>query len=304
MTRSGLRIRPSVPTMTAMRRLLHALLLAALAASLAACGSDVKNAVDPVAAAATKSESAGGFKTSLSVTLAAEGKKFTITGRGTFGAHEGEMEMDLGDMLSQAGVPLGTDASMKAVYLREDGDPVMYLKFGLLSSLLPGGKPWIRLDLQKAGKAAGVDFSQLMGGGSQNPTDSLAILRHAGDFSSVGSDTVGGVETTHYHGTIDLEKAAESGGAPAATIKRLLEAGAPTQYPADVWIDDAGLIRRLTTAYDETVGGKTLSMSMTMDMSDYGSPVDVSAPPASQVFDVTDMAAKGITSSLNPGPSS
>jgi hypothetical protein len=290
--------------MDPMRRLLHALLLAGLAASLAACGSAVKNAVDPVAAAATKSQTAGGFKTSVSVTLAAGGKQFTITGHGAFGAHEGEMEMDMGGLLGQAGAPAGTDSTMKAVYVTEDGDPVMYLKFGLLTSLMPGGKPWMRLDLQKAGKAAGVDLGGLLGGGSQNATDSLALLRHAGDFSSVGSETVGGVETTHYRGTIDLEKAAESGGASADTIKRLLESGPPTQYPADVWIDDSGLIRRLTTSYDESLGGKTMSMSMTMDMSDYGAAVDVSAPPANQVFDVTEMAAKGITSSLNSGPSS
>ena len=44
-----------------MRRALLALAVAGLAIGLTACG--VSNSIDPVAAAATKSQSAGGFKT-------------------------------------------------------------------------------------------------------------------------------------------------------------------------------------------------------------------------------------------------
>ena len=61
-------------------------------------------------------------------------------------------------------------------------------------------------------------------------------------------------------------------------------------------------MRQVKTSYDMSTGGKQMSVSMTMGMSDYGTPVEVSAPPADQVFDATDLAAKGVASQLNKGP--
>jgi hypothetical protein len=221
-----------------------------------------------------------------------------MTGSGLFGDGKGEMDLDMSDLLNQAGVAAGTDATIKAIYLIEDGDPVMYVKLGFLSAFMPGGKTWVRVDLAKAGKAAGIDFNQLLGGGNQSPSDSLALLRSSGEFSEVGKETFDGVETTHYHGTIDLQKAVAAKGAAADALQRLIDLGAPAQYPADVWIDQAGLVRQYKTNYDMSTGGKAMSVSMTTGMSDYGTPVEVSAPPADQVFDATDLAAKGVASSL------
>jgi hypothetical protein len=39
-----------------------------------------------------------------------------------------------------------------------------------------------------------------------------------------------------------------------------------------------------------------MSLETTMDMSDYGLPVNVSAPPADEVFDATALAAQGAQS--------
>jgi hypothetical protein len=289
--------------MSEMRRLLLALALAALAAGLTACGAGVKNAVDPVAAAATKSQKAGGFSATMSVTVSADGRELTMTGFGLFGDGEGQMEFDMSDLLGQLGAT-GADSAIKAVYVTEGGDPVMYLKLGFLSAFMPSGKTWLRVDLAKAGKAAGIDFSQLLGGANQSPSDSLALLRSSGEFSEVGTETVDGVETTHYHGTIDLQKALAAKDVAAEALQRLLELGAPAQYPADVWIDKDDYVRQYKTSYDMTSGGKSMSVSMTMGMSDYGMPVEVSAPPADQVFDATELAGKGVASQLNQGSTS
>ena len=222
-----------------------------------------------------------------------------MTGHGTFGAKQGELDIEMADLLGWLGAASGTDMTMKALYVTEDGDPVMYMQLGLLAGQLPGGKTWMRIDLAKAGKAAGIDLGQLMGGAGQNPSDWLALLRSNGEFSEVGHETVDGADTTRYHGTVDLEKAAAGDGPAAATIKRLLDLGAPTKYPLDVWVDGAGYIRQFEMSYDETLSGNTVSMSMIMSMSDYGTTVDVSAPPADQVFDATDLAAQGAASALN-----
>ena len=218
-----------------------------------------------------------------------------MTAQGTFDRDRGEMEIDLGDLMGGLGAPSGS-GTMKALYLTEDGDPVMYMQFGFLAGMLPSGKTWIRIDLQKAGKGFGVDFNQLMGGAGQNPSSSLDLLRSSGDFTEVGTETVDGVETTHYHGVVDLKKAAAAGGPASEAIQRLEQLGATTQFPMDVWIDGSGMIRRFTQSYDQSLGGQTMSLDTTMDISDYGTPVDVTAPPADQVFDATALAGQGAQS--------
>ena len=81
---------------------------------------------------------------------------------------------------------------------------------------------------------------------------------------------------------------------------RLLLAGLVVAVSAGlVWVDGAGYIRQFEMSYDETLSGNTVSMSMIMSMSDYGTTVDVSAPPADQVFDATELAAQGAASALN-----
>jgi hypothetical protein len=280
--------------MQTMRRALLIVAALAVTGALTACG--VSSTVDPVAAAATKTENAGGYKLTMTTKMAAEGVHGSITAQGTFDRDHGELEMDMGDLLQASGAPTGIDTTMKSIYLTEDGDPVIYMRLGFLAGMLPAGKTWVRIDLQQAGKGLGINLNQLMGGAAQSPTGSLDLLRSSGDFSEVGKETIGGVETTHYHGTVDLEKAATAGGLSSAEVQRLRAMGAPSQYPMDVWVDDAGLIRQFTESYDQTFGGKSVSLEMTMDMSDYGVPVDVTAPPSDEVFDATALATQGAQS--------
>ena len=281
-----------------MRRAFLAAALVVSVCALTACG--VRDSVDPVASAATKTQQAGGYKVAMTVTVSAGGHRLAMTGRGTFSPEAGEMEMDLGGLMGGLGGLLGgsgTSSTMKAVYLTEGGDPVVYMNLGFLTSFLPGGKSWVRLDVEKAGKAAGVDVNQLMGGAGQSPSDWLSLLRSEGDFSAVGTETLNGVETTHYHGMIDLRKAAENSPASEA-MKHLLDLGAPSEYPLDVWVDDQGYIRQYESSYDETLGGNAASTTTKVELSDYGMRVDVSPPPADEVFDATELATKGFSSQV------
>jgi len=263
-----------------------------MTAALAACG--VSHTVDPVAAAATKTEQAGGAKMTMSIDITdgTTQKTFSITANGVFDQHQGEMTMDMSSVLQSAGLPSGSASEMKFIYLEEDGDPVMYMNSPPLASQLPGGKSWIRLDLEKAGKSLGVDFNQVMSQSSQNPAQTLDMLRASGQIDKVGPDTVNGVATTEYKGTIDLAKAAElHGGAAQQLVQRLIAQGAPSHIPFEVWIGDDGLVRQLRTTEDIQTGGKSLSAVVTIDMSDFGTDVSVSAPPAGEVFDATGLAA-------------
>jgi hypothetical protein len=271
------------------RRVLTGIALAAVAGALTACG--VRSTVDPVAAAATKTQNAGGVEMSLTSSFGTPGHTITITGRGSFENGEGEMEVDLASLAPQAGALGGALGTMKTLYLKENGDPVVYLDFPLLSGML-GGKTWIRLDLEQAAKSLGVDMDKLMQGSGQNPADLLALLRADSTFTEVGRETVGGVSTTHYHGTIDLQKVIRDGGVSDEVAGRLAGLGVPTDVPYDVWVDDQGLVRQIKQHYEQTLGGVTTSYDTTVGLSDYGKDVSVSAPPSDQVFDDTDLASQ------------
>ena len=275
------------------RRVLGGIALVLAAGALSACG--VRSTVDPVAAAATKTQNVGGVEMALTSSFGTAGHMITIKGHGAFDRGQGEMEVDLSSLAPQAGAFGSALGTLKEIFVQENGDPVVYVDFPLLSGMV-GGKTWIRLDLAQAGKSIGVDTNKLMQGSAQSPADLLAVLQASGDFTEVGQETVGGVSTTRYHGTIDVQKVIKDGGVPDDVAKRLADLGAPGRVPYDVWVDDQGLVRQITQSYDHTIGGITTTYETTIGLSDYGKDVSVSAPPSDQVFDATDLASKAASS--------
>jgi hypothetical protein len=64
--------------------------------------------------------------------------------------------------------------------------------------------------------------------------------------------------------------------------------------PEDVWIGKDGLVHRIRLSFGLDQQGKQMQMSMAMDLYDYGADVFIVAPPASAVFDATDLAQQGL----------
>src|SRR4051794_7340751 len=125
-----------------MKRLLTAGALVILAVTLAGCGG---TASGPVAAAASKSEHAGGVRVTTSVTVSfPSGSEGVITGQGRFDQQRGAMTFDMSNLLQNAPLPLGSGSGIHARYLREDAGWILYLHVPFLSSSLPNGKTWIR----------------------------------------------------------------------------------------------------------------------------------------------------------------
>jgi hypothetical protein len=57
--------------------------------------------------------------------------------------------------------------------------------------------------------------------------------------------------------------------------------------PVDVWVDGDGLVRRVALELDAGAAGSVpVATTMTMDLYDYGTPVDVALPVASEVSDL------------------
>lgn len=279
------------------RRLAVALALVASSAVLAGCG--VSATLDPVASAATKSENAGAADMTFSATIStpslAGGKTVTMKGSGIVAAGQSELTLDMSQLLQQAGAPAGTDATAKEIFLDEGGDYVLYMQMGLLGQL-PGGKHWLKIDLSKVGQKLGVDFSKLVGGqAAQDPAQMLSMLRAtSGKVDDLGTETIDGTTTTHYRATVDLAKAAKLKGVSSQALQKLTGNGAPSTIPEDVWVGSDGLVRQLRISFATTTDGVPLHLAMTMDLSNYGTAATITAPPSTDVFDMSDLAARGI----------
>jgi hypothetical protein len=280
-----------------------ALAVAATAAVTAGCGGGSTSSavqLDPVSAAASKTQNEGAVRVHLRMVVSGKGEKVRMRGTGAFDGDSAEMSFKLGSMPGRMGLPSGAASmaqlahtTMKEVALEQNGDYVIYLRIPLLSSELPGGKAWVKLDLSKLGKSEGIDLGQLTSGGQLQPNDLLGMLEGEGaKVQTVGPATIDGVATTHYRVTIDLAKALESSGLTSPMLKEL--AGRVKTASGNVWIGKDGLVRRVQFAYG--VPRKAMRIAMTMDLYDYGAQISVAAPPSSAVFDATQLAQQGLGS--------
>lgn len=286
-----------------------ALAVGAAAAVTAGCGGGSTSSalsLDPVAAAATKTQDAGAARMRFAMVIGApqlQGKTLRMHGTGAIDGTSAEMSFKLGSMLGRMGLPSAAGslaqlqhASLKEVALEQNGDYVIYLRLGsLFSSELPGGQQWIKLDVSKLGKAAGLDVAKLLSGTQFQPSDLLGMLRSEGaKVQKLGPATVDGVATTHYRVTIDLAKALQSKGLTSPLLSGIT--ARMKTATAQVWIGKDGLVRRIRVAYNVPHGAAPMRMAMTMDLYDYGAHVSIAAPPSSQVFDATSFAQQGLGS--------
>jgi hypothetical protein len=276
--------------------------IAAVAALTAGCGGGSSRSalqLDPVAAAATKTQNAGAAHVQLSMVLKGHGRTVRLHGTGAIDGTSSAMNFKVGPLLALSKLPSAErpHGSMKEIALEQNGDYVIYLRVGFLSSQLPGGKQWIKIDLTKLGKSAGIDLGQMMSGSQFQPSDLLSLLEADGaKVDKVGPATVDGVATTHYRVSVDVAKALQSTGlaspllsAAASRLKTIHEG---------VWIGEDGLVRRITVAYSSARPG-TPRMAMRMDISDYGTHATITAPAGGQVFDATQLAQQGLANALH-----
>jgi hypothetical protein len=183
---------------------------------------------------------------------------------------------------------------------------VIYMRPSGLAEALPGGKQWFKLDLGRFAQAAGVDFSALGSTGSTDPTTTLRWLRASDDVEELGSETVRGVPTKHYHAVVDLGKVAgklpESDRQQARrAIELLRKLGGPAHIPTEAWVGKDGLVRRVSMSWEQSLPGMTqpMAMRMTVDLHDYGTPVRVDPPDAAEVLDLTGVAGSALKSQLH-----
>jgi hypothetical protein len=263
--------------------------IVATGAVAAGCGGGSNGALslDPVAAAATKTQHAGAARIRLALALSSpqlhSGKTLRLHGSGAIDGTSGELTFRVGS------------TSMKAISLERNGDYVVYLRVGALAERLPGGQHWVELDLSKLAKSAGLDFGQLLSASRIQPGDLLAMLEAEGaEVRNLGSATVDGAATTHYRVTVDVAKALQATGSTSPLLGGI-SAQIP-KVPVDVWIGKDSLVHRIAVSLGRTQTDGPLQLAMTMDIYDYGADVTIAAPPSSDVFDATQLAQQGFGS--------
>jgi hypothetical protein len=166
---------------------------------------------------------------------------------------------------------------------------VMYVRMPLLTAFLPNGKSWVKVDVAEATKAQGGNLAQLLQAHESSPAQVLAALVRSKDSRKLGTETIGGVSTTHYRATVEPREAilSQTSGALPAQVDKALARAKLQELPVDVWIGDDGLVRRLQVELPRISGAKAGlgGDTFTEDLSHYGEPVSIELPAADTVVD-------------------
>jgi hypothetical protein len=184
---------------------------------------------------------------------------------------------------------------------------VMYMKFPPQLSSELGGKQWVKFDVSGLLKQSGVniDLSALTQGQSADPTSGLGLLRGADSVVAVGTEDVRGTPTTHYRLVVNLDKAiADAPESQRDALSKLADVYTIHTFPADVWLDSDGRVRRLQQTIDPSsvrlppgtsAAGNpfTAPVTTTFEMYDFGHPVDAKIPPADQTTDLSQLLKQG-----------
>lgn len=272
-------------------------LIAVLVMALLAAGCGAASSSGPsqspsqvIKRAAYMSSSAAGYRVAIDLHegSSAIGGDIVGTGSGSFNLpkHAGTLTLNLnlpGSLSSAGTLTVREVLSGQNVYVKLPSE---------VASKLPGAKPWIEINLNQIGHAAGIqNLTSLFGGmGSSNPSQFLQYLRStsASGVKKLGTGSIDGVQATHYRATIDLVKApAQFPAAERASLRQAVSnleklSGLKT-IPVDVWIDAQHLVRRVTMAYTINTAGQSVHSRLRLDFLSYGSQPVPAVPPASKV---------------------
>jgi hypothetical protein len=158
---------------------------------------------------------------------------------------------------------------------------------------LPGGKRWLRLDLQSVADASSLDVGPLVQAAQADPSQSLLWLGALGpEVTRLGEEEVRGVPTTRYGTEVVLGLLA--GHAPPgqeaewrAYVETLRGRLGLEAIPVEIWVDADGLIRRLR--HELTFAAEGTSTAATTELYDFGVQVEAEAPSPDEVAAVGDL---------------
>lgn len=210
----------------------------------------------------------------------------------------GEMDWGSGgirarmDVTQSGGAVQGSPMDGKAMPALYTPD-AMYMNLGdeFAASPQASGAHWVKYDYdvlaEKAGPA-GAFLKDTMQ--NNNPARSVQLVLATGEVKAAGEETVKGVKTTRYSGTVkvaDLAKLQSKDLTPQEleSLQEQLEQSGTETETIDLWIDENNLLVK-KREYGENNNGK---FDSTVYYSDYGVDVNVEEPSASDTVNFEDM---------------
>jgi hypothetical protein len=255
-------------------------------------------------ASTSAAATSGRFSFEMAMTLPGANEPFALSGEGAFDAasERASFAVDLSSFAKLLGGLFAGLAGPNAADLPDFDDPsgwqievvqdgaTGYVRFPALDGQLPEGKTWVRSS--KGGKAGGFDFDEVEQFARSDPRELLDSLRAVtGEVETVGVEELRGVDTTHYHAVIDPAELAalapRDQHSSQSLVDQITARSGLGAIPVDVWIDDDGLVRKLSLELSATQAGASQpsEASLSFELWDYGERVEIPLPPASQVVD-------------------
>ncbi|MFF4347915.1 DUF1396 domain-containing protein [Streptomyces sp. NPDC001530] len=158
------------------------------------------------------------------------------------------------------------------------------------------GKHWMKFDLSghtKTASGLALDTTKIRDRADQNPAQESTFLTGSKDVKKVGSETVDGVKTTHYKGTVTLDdlRASLKSKDKATREKReksldQYEKMGVDKLTMDAWIDGDDHTKQFRMQGDATKG----TLDVTITFLDYNEPVTIKAPSAKDTVDLAQLA--------------
>lgn len=223
-------------------------------------------------------------------TLADKTAKITLSGG--FGIGEltainisGSGAMNFTQNAAQFTMSIGGLGQNLAETIDEVGQ-VVYIGLPQIAKLFPG-KSWVSQDLSQvtggtslSGGASSLGTSGLL----SSPMATLRLLTRQGNAAQdLGPSTVDGVPVEGYAVTLNTAAITNAEAKLPSWLRQSASFLQSSHVGIDIFVNHSGLLQREAVKVNVPVNGQGVNGDLTMDMSQYGVPVSVTAPPADQV---------------------
>lgn len=156
----------------------------------------------------------------------------------------------------------------------------VYMKISELSSMM--GKPWVELPFSALSGTKAADLGELLEQAQNaDPASQAQFLIGANGVKRVGTSVIDGVSVTEYTGKISIAEAlSRFSSSLRAQLEPQIKQGGLTDATFTVWIDGQNQVRKMVMS--ET--GSSMTLDMTMTMTDINQPVNTALPSSSEVY--------------------
>ncbi|MDQ1009887.1 hypothetical protein QFZ82_004372 [Streptomyces sp. V4I23] len=224
---------------------------------------EVRRAADVLAGAKSS-------RARTSMEMAAGGTRVTIRGEGgyDFARRMGRLTVVLPpDPAGEAGhEPITELFTPGALYMKNRGAGV------------PADK-WVRVDTTT------LEDGNLVTGGATDPLAAAELLRGTEQVTYVGETEMSGRKVRHFRGTTDIGRAASAAQPHArASLAAAAKGFTKDVVPFDAYLDESGRLLKVRHRFTFANEGRTVAVTSTTVLFDFGTPVDVRLPAAEDIY--------------------